>query len=189
MQCPCSKPKQAGPTGNQFTLPFNVEYGNNNPGGANQTVCNTNMCLLPGGPIIPTRPIFPSSLPSEFRPSSTNVDTNYLNVKKIGCICNLRTNSLTVDSGNSENPTNIQFRNLPVGNTTGNYASLLIDDNGNLVRSSVQKYSNYSNPKVFRPPVYQVPYQNQYQYGYRCHNDCNSEDCHVDPDCSETDMY
>ena len=60
-------------------LPFRVNYSQQNGDTTqNQTVCNTNMCLLPNGPVIPSRPIFPSALPSDFRPSATTIDTNYL---------------------------------------------------------------------------------------------------------------
>ena len=111
---------QKGPA----TLPFNVEYGTpNNP---TQSICNNNMCLLPSGPIIPTRPMFPSALPSEFTPSITNVQTNYLNVKKLGCICNLRTSCLQVDDGaRNTGSTNVIFKNLPP--IESDYRFLVVD--------------------------------------------------------------
>ena len=126
--CPChdaSSPGFSSGTG----LPFNVEYVTG--GGANQTVCNTNMCLLPSGPIIPTRPVFPSALPSDFRPSSTSIDTNYLNVKRVACICNLRCNCLTVDDGgNQVGSTNVSLVNLPSGDSVGDTRNLVVDGNG-----------------------------------------------------------
>ena len=55
MSC-CSSADSPGTQKGPSSLPFNVEYGTpNNP---TQAICNNNMCLLPNGPIIPTRPMF-----------------------------------------------------------------------------------------------------------------------------------
>lgn len=186
MQCSYTNRKEPGGTTNNFTLPFNVEYANTNPNGGSQPACNTNMCLLPGGPIVPTQSIFPSSLPNEYRPSTTNVDTNYLNVKKVGSICNLRANNLTVDSGNNESTTSIQFRNLPQINNSGNttYSNLFVDNEGNLYRSAIESNNSMTstntntntNTKHFRQPSYHTSYhtpyqnQNQNQNQYQNHN-------------------
>lgn len=126
MSC-CPNASSPGTQKGPSTLPFNVEYGTpNNP---TQAVCNNNMCLLPNGPIIPTRPMFPSALPSDFTPSSTNVQTNYLNVKKLGCICNLRASCLQVDDGaRNTGTTTVVFKNLPEIN--GEYSFLVADSQG-----------------------------------------------------------
>lgn len=104
-------------------LPFNID----NP--VNRSVLPVNK------PIIANRPVFPSALPSEFRPSTTNISTNHLYVKKIANISNLRCNSLTVDNGNSS--TNVQFRNLPETNVL--MTNLVIDNEGNIFRSSINQ--------------------------------------------------
>ena len=129
-------------------LPFHVDF---NTGGGSQTICNTSMCLLPNGPVIPTRPIFPSALPSEFRPSGTNIDTNYLNVKRIACICNLRCNCLSVDDGgNQTGSTNVNFLNLPSADTAnpGDVRLLVVDAVGKVYTKMepivVDKVSNSS---------------------------------------------
>lgn len=119
--CPCNSAASPGISRGATGLPFSVDFQTGSGAtAANQSVCNTNMCLLPNGPIIPTRPVFPSALPSEFRPSTTNVDTNYLNVKRIACICNLRCNCLSVDDGgNQTGSTNVSLVNLPSADAAG----------------------------------------------------------------------
>ena len=156
----------ANSTKGKFSLPFNVDFTTNN-GQNSQTVCNTNMCLLPNGPSIPSRPVFPSALPAEYRPSTTSIDTNYLNVKKIGCICNLRCNSLTVDNGGINNSINIQFRNLPMANNNQEVTTLVVDSEGNLFQAAddteIVKSRTTSNSrpiqKVFRRPQNTVNYE------------------------------
>ena len=115
----------------QPTLPFHIN-SINSVSNNQQTICNKNMCVLPNGPILPTRPIFPSALPSDFTPSTTSIDTNYLTVKKVGCICNLSANSLKVD--NTIGETQIVFKNLPEDEGDGK-SYLLIDKNGRLYKA------------------------------------------------------
>jgi len=164
MSCPCTNSKNPGYTSNKYSLPFNVEFSSNS-GNNTQTVCNTNMCLLPNGPVLPTRPMFPSALPAEYRPSTTSIDTNYLNVKKVGCICNLRTNCLSVDGG-TDKSTNIQFRNLPTKMEGDNVSSLVIDNDGNIYRSipkPVTKQPLMTTQKVFHDTGNFPPHVNPYE--------------------------
>jgi hypothetical protein len=73
--------------------------------------------------------MFPSALPSDFTPSSTNVQTNYLTVKKLGCICNLRASCLLVDDGaRNSGTTSVVFQNLPA--ISGNFSYLVVDSQG-----------------------------------------------------------
>ena len=147
-------------------LPFRVNFSQQNgTTSQNQTVCNTNMCLLPNGPVIPSRPIFPSALPSDFRPSATTIDTNYLNVKKIGCICNLRCKTLTVDDG-STGTTTVLFRDLPINNGEG-LSYVLIDGDGKLFKadSAIAKKPvlfNNSKSNMYQPDMVNIHDTNMY---------------------------
>ncbi len=166
MSCPCTNSQNPGYSTNNYSLPFNVEYTSNNSNKSQtQTICNTNMCLLPNGPSIPTRPIFPSALPAEYRPSTTSIDTNYLNVKKVGCICNLRANCLSVDGG-GENSTTIQFRNLPtIDSENDKISNLVIDGDGNIFRSVVKPVTAPKNMthKIFHDKHSLPPHINPYE--------------------------
>ena len=113
----------------------------------------------PNGPIIPSRPIFPSELPSDFRPSTSTLDTNYLNVKKIANVCSLRCKSLVVDDANT-GTTNISFRDLPVNNGEG-LSYLLVDEDGKVHRENRQisnKKANFSHsavaPNMYQPEMF-----------------------------------
>jgi len=135
------------------TLPFNVQFNNNSALPSSQVICNTNMGLLPNGPVVPTRPIFPSALPPSFRPSSTNLDTNFLNVKKIGCINNLRSSNLIVNNNSANGATQIQFINLPINNDES-LQPLVINSKGQVFISSIATISKpmlKNNNQVFVP--------------------------------------
>ena len=129
MSCECKQidPQQAG-------LPFFVQYSTGNDRICQQS-CVQNLNVLPFGPIIPTRPLFPSALPPEYTSFPTSIDTNFLTVRKQACICDLRIGCMTVDAGD-QSKTQINFKNLPSisdGNT--NYQSLFVDNNGKVFTS------------------------------------------------------
>jgi hypothetical protein len=130
---------------NQFksninSLPFSINMQN-----GNNSVNNSR----PNGPLHQTRPLFPSTLPSDFRPSVTNIDTNYLTVKKTACICNLNTSSLVVDNGLDAN-TNVVFRNLPSMTDTNQDNHLLVVDNeGNLYKSGKSRMKRNKHVSQF----------------------------------------
>ena len=135
-------------------LPFRVSHSRLNENNRNNVTCNTANCLLPNRPIVQQKSNFPSALPSDFRPNATTIDTNYLNVKKIASICNLRCKSLTVDN-NSNGPTDILFRDIPSNNGDG-LSYLLVDSDGKIFKadSLISK-----KPKTFNPNL-NMNYQN-----------------------------
>ena len=145
------------------TLPFNVQFNKNTSVSDSQVVCNTNMCLLPNGPVIPTRPIFPSALPPTFRPSTTNIDTNFLNVKKVGCINNLRATNLVVNNSGNNGSTRVQFVNLPSINSEQAKPLMISPDGtlsiGNMVSNTTSKniYSKHQMLPQRMPPQRMPP--------------------------------
>lgn len=145
-------------------LPFTVEY-TSTPNC--QLNCQNNLNVLPNGPLLPSRPLFPSSLPPSLSQYPSNMQTNFINVRREACICNLRTSSFTVDSG-LEDSTIIYLRNLPeLDNICSkkNYYNLVINDDGQLFKKiyslnksdvilkNINGIDNIKNLDVFTDPL------------------------------------
>lgn len=129
MSCACKDidPQEAG-------VPFFVQYSTGNQKICQQS-CVQNLNVLPFGPIIPTRPLFPSALPPEYTSFPTSIDTNFLTVRKQACMCDLRVGCMTVDAGDQAQ-TQINFKNLPaVSSASGSYQTLVVDNSGRLFKS------------------------------------------------------
>ena len=130
----------------ELNLPFNVNYS---LPGSSQLLCQNNLGTIPNGPVLPTRPVFPSSLPPSLSQYPSSMQTNILDVKRQAVIANLRTNNLIVDSGVT-NSTLVKLRNLPEIEEISqkkNYFYLLVDDNGvvSKQRVSINRNNNFSN--------------------------------------------
>ena len=118
------------------SLPFTVNYSQNNN---RQINCVDNINVIPNGPVFPSQPIFPSSLPPSMNQYPSNMQTNFINVKREANISNLRSTNLIVDSG-SNNKTLVQFKNLPLLDNLdnkNNYYSLIVDSSGKLYRKNL----------------------------------------------------
>ena len=117
------------------TVPFFVQYSSNDNRLCQQE-CTQNLNVLPNGPIIPTKPMFPSALPAEFSSYPSTLDTNYVTVRRQACICDLRVGCLTVDSG-TNNSTKVRFRNLPtISSSTAEFSPIVVDTNGILYKGT-----------------------------------------------------
>ena len=132
-----------------MNLPFNVEYSSF-PN--SQLSCQNNLNVIPNGPILPTRPVFPSALPPSLSQYPSTMQTNFMDVKRQANICNLRTSTLIVDSG-LDNNTLLKIKNLPelesISSKNG-YYRLIIDDTGRVYRHklSVSKNNGFAQNLV-----------------------------------------
>ena len=90
-------------------LPFTIEYSSYP---TRQLNCQQNINVLPNGPVFPTKPVYPSALPPSLTSFPSTIQTNFINVRREACICNLSCSCLDIDSG-FKNGTVIRFGNLP----------------------------------------------------------------------------
>lgn len=135
--CRC-EPKSQNPK-NLYSIPFFTQYSNSGSQCSQQNI--NNIEVKPGGPIIPTRPIFPSALPPSYSNYPNSVDTSFVTVREQACICDLRVGCLNVNGG-EPNPdgtggTQILFRNIPdVKDAIGVYSPLVVNEQGRVFKSS-----------------------------------------------------
>ena len=118
-------------------LPFTIQYSSFP---TSQLSCQNNINSIPNGPIFPSKPIFPSSLPPSLSQYPSNVQTNFINVKREACICTLRTSNLIIDSG-FNNGTFLQIKNIPnidIVDSSKKFFYLITDETGRVFRREIK---------------------------------------------------
>ena len=118
---------------NLYSLPFFTQFSNNKST-CNQE-CTQNLNVLPRGPVIPTRPIFPAALPPSYSNYPSAVETQFITVRQQACICDLRVSCLIVNGGelnpDGSGGTTLKIKNLPKVSDAGNkYSQLVVDKFG-----------------------------------------------------------
>jgi hypothetical protein len=118
-------------------LPFTIQYSSF-PN--SQLSCQNNINSIPNGPLLPTKPLFPSSLPPSLSQYPSSIQTNFINVKREACICSLRTSNLIIDSG-FNNSTFFQIKNIPElkqMDRSKKLFNLILDSNGKVFKTKLK---------------------------------------------------
>ena len=99
---------------------------------------------------MPSRPVFPSALPPALTQYPSSVQTNFINVKREACICNIRASCLILDSG-FKNGTNLLLKNLPEKKNVlsldnrDSYKILIVGSNGQVSTLNLTEILNINS--------------------------------------------